>query len=144
MSIGLPTGARLARRLATHRLHVWGHRYGSETNDAVALVVAELAANSVTHGAVCGRGALLRLSRERDGLIRVEVSHTRGERLPAPAAPDATAVAGRGRMIVAALAEDWRCGPARARPARLYGPVSALPEPWLMRSVAPIRAPPPG
>lgn len=32
-------------------------------------------------------------------------------------------------MIVAALAEDWRCGPARARPARLYGPVSALPEP---------------
>ncbi|MEV6395279.1 ATP-binding protein [Streptomyces sp. NPDC051907] len=102
MFITFPTGARLARRLATHRLHVWGHRYGSETNDAVALVVAELAANSVTHGAVCGRGALLRLSRERDGQIRVEVSDTWGERLPAPAAPDATAVAGWGLMIVAA------------------------------------------
>lgn len=74
MFIALPTGARLARRLATHRLHVWGHRYGSETNDAVALVVAELAANSVTHGAVCGRGALLRLNRERDGLPRVEAA----------------------------------------------------------------------
>ncbi|MGW0792768.1 hypothetical protein ACWD04_32290 [Streptomyces sp. NPDC002911] len=63
---------------------VTAHRYGSETNDAVALVVAELAANSVTHGAVRGRGALLRLSHERDGLIRVEISDTRGERLPAP------------------------------------------------------------
>ncbi|MFJ7590430.1 ATP-binding protein [Streptomyces sp. NPDC097617] len=118
MFIALPTGARLARRLATHRLHVWGHRYGygSEMNDAVALVVAELAANSVTHGAVCGRGALLRLSRERDGLIRVEFSDTRGERLPAPAAPDATAVAGRGLMIVAALAEDSGVRPREGAP----------------------------
>ncbi|MFJ8228570.1 ATP-binding protein [Streptomyces sp. NPDC094448] len=114
-----PRGARLARRLATHRLHIWGHHYGSETNDAVALVVADLAANSVTHGAVRGRGALLRLSRERDGLIRVEVSDTRGERVPAPAAPNATAVAGRGLMIVEALAEDWGVRPSEGAPGKI-------------------------
>ncbi|MEV0957007.1 hypothetical protein AB0I97_14165 [Streptomyces sp. NPDC049951] len=54
MFIALPTGARLARRLATHRLHVWGHGYGSETNDAIALVVAELAANSSRTGRCAG------------------------------------------------------------------------------------------
>lgn len=56
-------GARLARRLASHRVHTWGHRYGSEVNDTVSLIVGELAANAVTHGLVPGRDAQLRLVR---------------------------------------------------------------------------------
>ncbi|WP_406406181.1 ATP-binding protein [Streptomyces sp. NBC_01643] len=76
-----PRGARLARRLASHRVHGWGHRYGSEVNDRVSLIVGELAANAVTHGLVPGRDARLRLSRAA-GRLLVEVSDTRGERLP--------------------------------------------------------------
>lgn len=54
-------GARLARRLAVHRLDDWGIPYGSELSDSAALIVAELAANAVTHGRVPGRDFELRL-----------------------------------------------------------------------------------
>ncbi|MEV0957006.1 hypothetical protein AB0I97_14160 [Streptomyces sp. NPDC049951] len=60
----------------------------------------------------------MRLSREPDGLIWVEANDTRGEHLPAPAAPDATAVAGQGLMIVAALAEDWGVRPREGAPGK--------------------------
>lgn len=103
-----PRGARLARRLASHRVHEWGHRYKSEVNDTVSLVVGELAANAVTHGLVPGRDVLLRLIREAGGRLRVEVSDTRGERLPtSPTGLPADAETGRGLVLVAALAEEW-------------------------------------
>ncbi|MFC8229962.1 ATP-binding protein [Streptomyces sp. NPDC057287] len=103
-----PRGARLARRLASHRVHEWGHRYGSGLNDSVSLVVAELAANAVTHGLVPGREALLRLVLVTGVRVRVEVADTRGERWPEVRAGSADdAEAGRGLVLVGALAEAW-------------------------------------
>ncbi|MER5401433.1 ATP-binding protein [Streptomyces sp. NPDC002599] len=106
-----PRGARLARRLASHQMDLWGWAYGSPVHDTVELIVAELAANAVTHGGVPGRDAELRLARhDGEGLVRVEVSDVRGERLPVLAAdahgaplPDR----GRGLVLVGALAEEW-------------------------------------
>ncbi|MGY0069236.1 ATP-binding protein [Streptomyces sp. QTS137] len=104
-----PRGARLARRLASQQTDAWGWAYGSPVHDTVELVVAELAANAVTHGRVPGRDAELRLSRSADGArVRVEVSDVRGERLPVPAPDDGPlAEGGRGLTLVAALAEEW-------------------------------------
>lgn len=101
-----PRGARLARRLTAYCLDCWGHPYGSAVNDGASLVVAELAANAVTHGRVPGRDALLRLVRE-DGRLRIEVSDTRGERDPVAKAAGDDEETGRGLLIVGALAETW-------------------------------------
>jgi anti-sigma regulatory factor (Ser/Thr protein kinase) len=106
-----PRGARLARRLASHQMDAWGWAYGTPVHDAVELVVAELAANAVTHGRVPGRDAELRLSREPEGRVRVEVSDTRGERRPRTGPvgerTDGEADGGRGLLLVAALSVDW-------------------------------------
>ncbi|WAX78425.1 ATP-binding protein [Streptomyces sp. KMM 9044] len=78
-------------------------------HDTVELVVAELAADAVTHGRIPGRDAELRLSRNTEGArVRVEVSDARGERLPVPA-PDGEPLAGGGRglALVSALVEEW-------------------------------------
>lgn len=76
-----PRGARLARYLAGERLDTWGIPYGSDAHDTLALVVAELSANAVSHGLMPGRDFRLCLSAE-DATVRVEVSDTRGESLP--------------------------------------------------------------
>ncbi|MGW2765692.1 ATP-binding protein [Streptomyces sp. NPDC001275] len=102
-----PRGARLARRLASHQVDAWGWGYGTPVHDAVELVVAELAANAVTHGRVPGRDAELRLSREPEGRVRVEVSDTRGERRPRTGPVDGETDGGRGLLLVAALSVDW-------------------------------------
>ncbi|GGW88437.1 hypothetical protein GCM10010383_16610 [Streptomyces lomondensis] len=39
--------------------------------------------------------------------IRIEVTDTRGDRLPALRAPDAVAESGRGLLLVEALADRW-------------------------------------
>ncbi|MFD3568881.1 ATP-binding protein [Streptomyces sp. NPDC058667] len=106
-----PRGARLARRLALHQLHRWDFPYGSDTSDTVALLVAELAANAVTHGRVPGRDCELRLSYAPGLLLQIDVSDTRGERRP-PAGPADPVPApdgegGRGLLIVGALASRW-------------------------------------
>ncbi|MDX2680025.1 ATP-binding protein [Streptomyces sp. NY05-11A] len=106
-----PRGARLARRLVLHQLDAWGVPYCSEVSDTAALLVAELAANAVTHGRVPGRDfevAVQLLGRT----LRVEVSDTRGEhRPPAPGAartaPPPLAETGRGLLLVEALADRW-------------------------------------
>ncbi|MFE9311625.1 ATP-binding protein [Streptomyces sp. NPDC006706] len=102
-----PRGARLARRLASHQMDAWGWGYGAPVHDAVELVVAELAANAATHGLVPGRDAELRLSREGDGCVRVEVSDARGERLPAVRDAGTGEDGGRGLLLVASLAKEW-------------------------------------
>ncbi len=103
-----PRGARLARRLVSHRLDAWGFPYDSEGNETLTLVVAELVANAVTHGRVPGRDfhLSLTLATARDR-VRVEVTDTRGDRVPParPCAPEnPEAEAGRGLWLVACLA----------------------------------------
>ena len=115
-------GARLARRLATHRLDVWGVPYGSRVSDTVALVVAELAANAVLHGRVPGRDFELGLRYDRAAaVVRVEVSDTHPDR-PKPhghgLGPEAAdAEDGRGLLLVATIATRWgvadRTGPGK-------------------------------
>jgi anti-sigma regulatory factor (Ser/Thr protein kinase) len=106
-----PSGARLARHLALTQLHAWGIPHGSDASDRAAAVVAELAANAVTHGRVPGRDFELRLSLPT-GSLRIEVTDTRAERLPPgpgavrPAGP--LDDSGRGLTLVDALADRWQ------------------------------------
>lgn len=118
-----PRGARLARRLVSHRLHEWGHPYNTTTNDTVTLIAAELAANAVRHGHVPGRDFRLRLTvvvaaEPGSTTIRIEVTDTRTERLPALASPAPDAEAGRGLLLVAALATRWGTTPRTAAPGK--------------------------
>ncbi|MEV0116552.1 ATP-binding protein [Streptomyces sp. NPDC050844] len=103
-----PRGARLARRLARYHLDEWGVPYGSELSEAVAQIVAELAANAVTHGRVAGRDFELRLACA-DGVVRIEVSDCRTESRPPldPQLPTPEDESGRGLLLVAALASEW-------------------------------------
>ncbi|MFQ6146114.1 ATP-binding protein [Streptomyces seoulensis] len=105
-----PRGARLARRLALHQLENWGVPHGSDAYDAVGLVVAELAANAVTHGRVPGRDFELRLSLVTGG-VRIEVTDTRSGPLPPGPrdvrSPQDLAESGRGLLLVDALASRW-------------------------------------
>ena len=106
-----PRGARLARRLTSHRLDAWGHPYESGLNTTVTLIVAELATNAVTHGRVPGRDFHLSLRLDPAAeLVRVDVTDTRDDHLPPdspalPSVPDADS--GRGLCLVSALALRW-------------------------------------
>lgn len=114
-----PRGARLARHLAQQQLDDWGLPYGADVSARTAAVVAELAANAVTHGHVPGRDFELRLV-HTGGTLRVEVSDARGERQPKRPAAVPTAVptavsatcddcddSGRGLVLVEELADRW-------------------------------------
>ncbi|WP_018564859.1 ATP-binding protein [Streptomyces sp. PsTaAH-124] len=129
-----PRGARLARRLASQQMDAWGWPYGTPVHDTVELIVAELAANAVTHGRVPGRDAELRLSRrDGEGRVRIEVHDTRGERLPvvreacAGGGPAAEADGGRGLVLVAALAKEWGVAPRPGAPGKSVWAVVAAP-----------------
>ncbi|GAB3109991.1 hypothetical protein GCM10027160_09660 [Streptomyces calidiresistens] len=103
-----PRGARLARRFAAEWLHARGVPEGSRAHDALILVVAELTANAVRHGCVPGRDFALGLALDPD-TARIEVTDTRGDRLPRVPrglpGPDRTG--GRGLLLVARLADRW-------------------------------------
>ncbi|MDQ0485519.1 anti-sigma regulatory factor (Ser/Thr protein kinase) [Streptomyces thermodiastaticus] len=128
-----PRGARLARRLCGERLDTWGIPYGSDAHDVLSLLVSELATNAVTHGHVTGRGFrvhLLALSASDAATltIRVEVTDTRGDRLPEPSATpaaragepaaDSARTGGRGLFLVEALADSWGCVPRPDGPGK--------------------------
>lgn len=105
-------GARLARLLATERLRVWDLPYG--VAETAAHLVAELAANAATHGRVPGRDFRLDLrTTDGDRTLRIEVTDTRGDRLPAvqPQPPAADGESGRGLLLVEALADRWGVTP---------------------------------
>ncbi|WP_225101328.1 ATP-binding protein [Streptomyces sp. CoH27] len=103
-----PRGARLARRLVSHRLDEWGHPYDGPVNEALTLIAAELVANAVRHGHVSGRDFHLQLTASYTTL-RLEVSDTRTERLPALRIPQGES--GRGLLLVEALADKWGVTP---------------------------------
>ncbi|MFA3837108.1 ATP-binding protein [Streptomyces aureus] len=103
-----PRGARLARLLSTEQLRAWGLPF-----EAAAHVVAELAANAVTHGRVSGRDFRFTLLATH-GVIRIEVTDTRGERVPELGHPGGEEETGRGLQLVDALAARWGVTPGPA------------------------------
>jgi anti-sigma regulatory factor (Ser/Thr protein kinase) len=100
-----PRGARLARLLATEQLRSWGL-----PSDPAALIVAELAANAATHSRVPGRDFRLTLY-VVGGTLRIEVTDTRGDRLPELQRPAPSSESGRGLVLVEALADAWGTAP---------------------------------
>lgn len=98
---GTPLGARQARRLAVETLDGWGL-----PSEGPALIVAELAANAVTHGRVPGRGFRIGLA-VRGGVLRIEVVDTRGDRIPGVREAGRGSEAGRGLVLVDAIADRW-------------------------------------
>ncbi|MDX2675895.1 ATP-binding protein [Streptomyces sp. NY05-11A] len=101
-----PRGARLARRLTAQQLTDWGYPHGGDANYTAQQVVAELAANAVTHGRVPGRDFELRLLLLADDTLRVEVSDTRGDR-QLRIVTDPEEEGGRGLILVWVLARTW-------------------------------------
>ncbi|MGW7526488.1 ATP-binding protein [Streptomyces sp. NPDC054783] len=96
-----PRGARLARLLAADQLRSWGL-----PTDPATLIAAELAANAATHGRLPGRSFRLTLY-VVGRTLRIEVTDTRGDRLPRLGAADVQAESGRGLLLVDALADRW-------------------------------------
>ncbi|OEJ32400.1 ATP-binding protein [Streptomyces subrutilus] len=101
-----PRGARLARQLALVELHDWGVPESTALSADAGLIVAELAANAVTHGRVPGRDFELRLTL-LEGVLRIEVSDARRDRRPAVQPHAYQAETGYGLRIVDAVAADW-------------------------------------
>ena len=114
-----PRGARLARRLVSHRLNDWGHPYTTPVNETLTLITAELTANAVRHGHVTGRDFHVQLTLTED-TFRIEVTDTRTEKQPpsTPPAVDSASESGRGLHLVAALADDWGVTPRPAAPGK--------------------------
>ncbi len=111
-----PRGARLARRLTTAHLLAWD--LAPRTIETAEQITAELASNAATHGRLSGRDFLLELRRtdtEGGDVLRIEVTDTRGDRLPrlSPQLPPPDAESGRGLLLVEVLADRWgvRSGP---------------------------------
>ncbi|MFC8368404.1 ATP-binding protein [Streptomyces sp. NPDC057239] len=113
-------GARLARRLVSHRLNDWGHPYTTPVNETLTLITTELTANAVRHGHVPGRDFHVQLTLT-EGTSRIEVTDTRTEKQPPVASPSATdslSESGRGLLLVAALADDWGVSPRKDAPGK--------------------------
>ncbi|MGW8885239.1 ATP-binding protein [Streptomyces sp. NPDC055749] len=119
-----PRGARLARRLVSHRLDEWGHPYDSTPNETLTLIAAELAANAVRHGHVSGRDFHVRLTEcvsDATTVLRIEVADTRTERCPSaetPSAPATDEETGRGLFLVSQLADRWCVAPRVGAPGK--------------------------
>lgn len=99
-----PRGARLARLLAVEWMRDHEVPYG--VTETAAHVVAELAANAATHGRIAGRSFRLAITAQPTAL-RIEVTDTRGERLPRAQQPSPEGDSGRGLLLVEALADRW-------------------------------------
>ncbi|MES9519152.1 ATP-binding protein [Streptomyces capoamus] len=117
-----PRGARLARLLTEQQLRTWGLPLETPTQ-----IVAELAANAVTHGRVPGRDFQLLLYIV-GGTLRIEVTDTRGDRLPRLTSPREDGASGRGLVLVAALADRWGVSEGR-HPRKTVWAEVALPAP---------------
>ncbi|GAA3377823.1 ATP-binding protein [Streptomyces sannanensis] len=123
-----PRGARLARRLVSHRLNDWGHPYTTPANETLTLITAELSANAVRHGHIPGRDFHLQLTLAED-TFRIEVTDTRAEKQPPSIPPtlDSLSESGRGLHLVATLADDWGVTPRPAAPGKTVWAVLRVP-----------------
>ncbi|WP_030345406.1 ATP-binding protein [Streptomyces sp. NRRL S-1022] len=126
-----PRGARLARLLTEQQLRTWGLPLEAPTQ-----IVAELAANAATHGRVPGRDFQLLLY-VAGGTLRIEVTDTRGDRLPRLTTPAEDGESGRGLLLVAALADRWGVTEGRHPRKTVWAEVALpAPEPDVPRSGA--------
>lgn len=76
--------------------------------DPDRLIVAELASNAVLHGRVPGRSFRLALALTVQGVLRIEVTDTRGDVLPRRERGDCgPAGSGYGLLLVDELADRW-------------------------------------
>lgn len=125
-----PRGARLARLLAREQLRSWGLPL-----DPAELIVAELAANAAGHGRVAGRDFRLTLYAVGDTL-RIEVTDTRGDRLPELGRPEPDADGGRGLLLVEALAERWGTAPGPAPRKTVWAEVRVKGQEWPSSAVS--------
>ncbi|MEU1008296.1 ATP-binding protein [Streptomyces sp. NPDC005890] len=103
-----PRGARLARRLTGTALATWGYPHDGDLSHTAQLIVAELAANAVTHGRVPGRDFVLRLALlPAADTLRIEVSDARGDRALRFLDGRLEDENGRGLVVVQVLAKLW-------------------------------------
>ena len=114
---GTPKGAAICRRIARRQLTLWGlNSTHTEPFHSALLIVAELAANAITHGRVPGRGFELHLAltttARRGTTLRIEISDPRGDKLPAlPTVHLPNAQSGRGLTLINALCDRWGAVP---------------------------------
>ncbi|WP_338896551.1 ATP-binding protein [Streptomyces sp. TG1A-60] len=122
-----PRGARLARLLATEQLREWGMPLHPADH-----IVAELAANAATHGRVRGRDFDLTMY-VIGATLRIEVTDTRGERLPRAQHPspdaESESESGRGLLLVEELADRWGTAPGRPPRKTVWAEVALRPAP---------------
>ncbi|MFF9771784.1 ATP-binding protein [Streptomyces sp. NPDC053086] len=103
-----PRGARLARRLTGSALASWGYPHDGALSHTAQLIVAELAANAVTHGRVPGRDFELRVILLRDeDTLRIEVSDALSDRTLRFLDGGLLDEHGRGLVVVQVLATLW-------------------------------------
>ncbi|MCH0563060.1 ATP-binding protein [Streptomyces sp. MUM 136J] len=122
-----PRGARLARLLAVEQLRTW-----ELPLDPARHVVAELANNASTHGHVPGRNFRLLLY-VVGAVLRIEVTDTRGDRLPPHRDAVRDGAGGHGLALVDAFADRWGVAaglpPRKTVWAELDVPPAESPEP---------------
>ncbi|MFI8194787.1 ATP-binding protein [Streptomyces sp. NPDC085946] len=91
-------------------------RCGPEAADddsaaAASLLITGLTANAVLHGRVKARNAHLALTLV-PATLRIDITDARDRHQPVPTpATDADGESGRGLLLVASLADAWRCEP---------------------------------
>ncbi|MFF3192268.1 ATP-binding protein [Streptomyces misionensis] len=105
----------------------WGIPRDGSTASTVAAVVAEFAANAVTHGRTPGRDFALRLMLTPE-TVHIEVTDTQPDKLlPTtgrfPELPESAAESGRGLLLVEALADRWGTGPSDPHTKTLWAEV---------------------
>ncbi|MER6696930.1 ATP-binding protein [Streptomyces fimicarius] len=124
-----PRGARLARRTVVRQLGEWGFGPMSDASCAVALVVAELAANAACHGRLRGRNFHVWVDYELPAArFRIEVSDALLGRTPeAPALPPDDQESGRGLFLVECLATRWGWEPRNPIGKTVWAEVAADP-----------------
>jgi anti-sigma regulatory factor (Ser/Thr protein kinase) len=96
----------------------------AEVEEAVAIVVSELATNCVRHARTDFTVAVERTPTE----VRVEVAD-RGAGVPVVRSPAASEPSGRGLFLVRALSDDWGVGATDDEPGKGVWFTMRLPEP---------------